>query len=90
MNDNLLDASTTLKCCDLPTNTVTIAFLNVRSIMGKLPDIEADMNFTNAGFYDTPGISSAQTSHIKLFCACIVLRMGLHLAQRHISHFKNL
>ena len=48
LNDNLLDASMTLKCCDLPTNTVTIAFLNVRSIMGKLPDIEADMSLTNA------------------------------------------
>ena len=48
LNDNLLNASMTLKCCDLPTNTVTIAFLNVRSIMGKLPDIEADMSLTNA------------------------------------------
>ena len=48
LKDNLLNASVGLKCSNLDSTSVTISFLNVRSIIGKLPDIESDTNLTNA------------------------------------------
>ena len=76
LKDNLLNASTGLKCSDLVNNALTISFLNVRSIIGKLPDIEADISLTNAsilGFCETwlsPSQDSPQVrdSHIVLRC----------------------
>ena len=76
LKDNLLNASTGLKCSDLVNTALTISFLNVRSIIGKLPDIEADISLTNAsilGFCETwlsPSQDSPQVrdSHIVLMC----------------------
>ena len=68
LNHNLLDASTTLKCCNLPNSTTTIALLNVRSIVGKLPDVEADNNINNAtvlGFCETWLSPSQESIHIR-------------------------
>lgn len=73
LKDNLLNASTGLKCSDLVNTALTISFLNVRPIIA---DIEADISLTNAsilGFCETwlsPSQDSPQIrdSHIVLRC----------------------
>ena len=84
LNNNLLDASTTLKCCDLPNHTTTIALLNVRSIVGKLPDIEADTNINNAtilGFCETWLSPSQESIHIR--DDHVVLRCDRNIDNNH-------
>lgn len=71
---NVLDTSRAL--C-VPDNNLTIAFVNVRSIMGKVVDIKADTNFTNASiivFCETrltpsQGPLDLHDGHVELRCA---------------------
>ena len=75
LNDNLLNAPVSPEIANFFDNSVTFSLLNIRSILGKLPDLETDCNINNASImcfcetWLTPTQESPQLrGHIVLRC----------------------